>query len=346
MPSAELIYDGDELARPAAARDDQMQGTVAERLAELAGRECYDSLGKGRGSADYHKHILEVGHLSVLEHFNFTVELPLSGENVSSFLNRPGTFVSIENGIFHVTLNLRCVLDWGKWNNQGFNAVFLALAYYARELAPQIFPVLQATDGTILTRKPLNTALVKPDHTEAEWVSLRLVGSRGFSHEMVRHRFRTAVSQRSTRYVDESTSPWCLHPLVLEFIKQENPSMGISDTAYLCMKGAKEAYDQSVVLLEPWLIEKGVDKATARKQARGAARGFLGNALQTSMIYSASIAQWRRILALRCHPAADAEIRMIMADALRCLKASRYSGRFEDLNLVPSPDGIGEVLAP
>ncbi|MDD4890032.1 MAG: FAD-dependent thymidylate synthase [Phycisphaerae bacterium] len=41
----------------------------AERLAEMAGRLCYMSFGKGRKSnAEYLGHIIEVGHGSVLEH--------------------------------------------------------------------------------------------------------------------------------------------------------------------------------------------------------------------------------------------------------------------------------------
>lgn len=41
----------------------------AERLAEMAGRLCYMSFGKGRrANADYLGHIIEVGHGSVLEH--------------------------------------------------------------------------------------------------------------------------------------------------------------------------------------------------------------------------------------------------------------------------------------
>lgn len=36
--------------------------------------------------------------------------------------------------------------------------------------------------------------------------------SRGLTNELVRHRAGVAISQRSTRYVDESESDWCLHP--------------------------------------------------------------------------------------------------------------------------------------
>jgi thymidylate synthase (FAD) len=46
---------------------------AAERIAEIAGRLCYLSFGKGRKSnRDYLRHILEVKHGSVMEHAVFT----------------------------------------------------------------------------------------------------------------------------------------------------------------------------------------------------------------------------------------------------------------------------------
>jgi thymidylate synthase ThyX len=84
---------------------------------------------------------------------------------------------------------------------------------------------------------------------------------------------------------------------------------------------------------------------TARKQARGMARGYLGNALQTEMLFSASVAQWKRMLEQRLTPAADAEIRLVYELALAELKRSRYGAAFERYELVDSPDGLGKVLA-
>src|SRR6516225_6478111 len=83
--SARLVYDGGEAvyipSEMGMPRDNQMQGTHAEQLCELAGRVCYDSLGKGLSSEEYHRHILEVNHTSTLEHFNFTVEFTNSSKS-------------------------------------------------------------------------------------------------------------------------------------------------------------------------------------------------------------------------------------------------------------------------
>lgn len=123
--SAALVWDGtDEVRVPEAMgkpRDDQMRGTAREQLVELAGRCCYDSLGKGRSSTDYAKHLLDVGHLSVLEHAAFTVEFHLDdgawSKVASLFLNRPSLWVRvIPDQVFsvRVTMNLRHVREFGR----------------------------------------------------------------------------------------------------------------------------------------------------------------------------------------------------------------------------------------
>ncbi len=105
-------------------------------------------------------------------------------------------------------------------------------------------------------------------------------------------------------------------------------------------------------MLEAWLIGKGHKKTPARKQARGAARGFLGNALETELIFSASVKAWHDIMLVqRASKFADAEIREVYAGAadntnhvIAALKQSRFADRFNDVDVVDSPDGIGNVM--
>ena len=167
VPATDPAVIGDDVAR---ALETQDVGTSAARLIECAGRVCYDSYGKGRGSAAYHKHILEVGHGSVMEHASFSFFL----SNIS----------------------------------------------------------------------------------------------RGCTHELVRHRVGVAISQRSTRYVDESVSAWVWHPLLA---KLDDPALlrEIDDAEGAC----RGVYDKVVERLQGILQQEGCDKLTARKQARGAARG-------------------------------------------------------------------------
>lgn len=318
---------------------------------------CYDSLGRGRSSDDYHKHILEVGHGSVYEHFAMTVELHGDSTMLWALINRPGIWVEADYGKMRVTFNPRAILDWNSWTKKLAylndvpdlvgkpGSVGDRLACFAEPAFPKILPRRD---------RPLSVLqyygkdrLVEPLSEQEKWISMFLCGSRGWSHEQVRHKFRTAVSQRSTRFVNEAESPWVDHPLVQEYLGDK--TQVISDTGEMLRvvesikKHSRETYAYVVERLEPWLTARGVEKLTARKQARGAARGYLGNALWTEMIFSASVAEWKWMMQLRCSSHADAEIRGIFCEALPELRSSRYADDFKNIELVPAPDGLGQM---
>lgn len=348
---ASLVYDGgpnviipESMGTPC---PDQMQGTVHEQLGELACRICYYSMGydsngvrRGRSSEQLHKHILKVQNLSVYEHFNFTVHFN-EMDIRNACLNRKGVWVEGHN---EITVNLRAVLEWEKYtclaNQDTSFYVGRTLAYFASKLAPQIYeqPVYIVVSAYLKTK----------NLTENQaWITLYLYGSRGFTHEQVRHRF--AISQRSTRYVDESESSWIEHPLITQYLTDETVPVEIQEAINLSIgsvvNSSQICYSALVSHLEFYLIGQGINKTTARKQARGAARGYLGNALASDMLFSAPVSGWKWMLKQRLSAAADAEIRTIYEQVLISLRRSRYGYMFfDEFTLVPSPDGIGNIL--
>lgn len=354
--NAKLVWDGgDEIAIPedmGKPAETQMQGTARERLIELAGRVCYDSLGKGRSSSDYHKHIQEVGHLSVLEHAYATVEIQ-DDVNPIIFLNRPDVWVLPSNfgKVCRVTFNPRSVLEWNSWNVDippalGHSTLMSdLLRYHASKLYPQIVAPVKR-DVWFENYYNAVSVVAIPERDEEKWISMFMAGSRGFSHELVRHGNFTAISQRSTRFVSEDESDWVDHPLVLKYCEALIKEKGIGDfmdSLGSLKTAARKVYSDVVERLQGWITKQGVDKLTARKQARGAARGYLGNALYTELIFSANVAQWKRMLRMRCSASADAEIREVFVQALGALKSSRYSYDFARFELAPSPDGLGQI---
>jgi thymidylate synthase ThyX len=106
---------------------------------------------------------------------------------------------------------------------------------------------------------------------------------------------------------------------------------------------AKEAYAEIVKYLQERMIKNGIDKFTARKQARGAARGFLGNALMTELIFSANIHQWKWMIKMRASRHADAEIRLVFNEVYELLNA-RFPNQFNNWTKHECPDGIGYEL--
>ena len=352
---AKLVYDGENLIVPeemGKPKKGQLEGTPREKVAELCGRVCYDSLGKGRPSKEYHEHIHEVGHYSVYEHTPITVGFVSTGNDLHKYyhclLNRPGVFVYPEDRntylFFRVTANFRAIIEWDKFSNPecyDFNDINKwmgdVMQLHGHEIAPQIISEPEKFVS-------LKDAMYVEDNLfeQEKWVTLFMAGSRGFSHEQVRHGDFTAISQRSTRYVDESESKWIWHPLINEYIKSLDSSSFPGDLNTVQF-GCEQMYRKIVKELEPWLISKGTDKFSARKQARGAARGFLGNALETEMMFSASVSQWKHMISMRATKYADAEIRQIYTEGvIPALQESRYAKDF-NYAIEPSDDGIGYV---
>ena len=350
---AQLVYDGIDIKIPESMgtpKANQMQGTPLEQLGELACRVCYDSLGVGRPSSELHKHILDVDNTSVYEHCVFTVRFYISDKQskfLRNFINRKGIWIDVKPYYIDITVNFRAVLEWDKWSsetNKGFLNDFVekTLWSYAHDLAPQIFRLLANPIFTNYT-----TELVTENLNEDQaHISMWLYGSRGFTHEQVRHRF--AMSQRSTRYVDENESEYIEHPLITAFLTDKTANN--EDKEFMrnyidaAIAADRRAYVDITKSLEAYKLEHGLSKTDARKQARGAARGNLGNALASEMIFTASVSGWKWMLQKRASKFADAEIRAVYTDVLPELKRSQYGFMFEDYNLIPSPDGIGMVL--
>ncbi len=372
MKHTKIVWDGQKLEVPCdmgCPKESQLKGSDLDNLVELAGRVCYDSLGSGRDSVEYHKHIIEVGHGSVQEHANLTFAIPLDVPTylgcVEALVNRPGLFMCKEVPIImtaqsgpgfnlRFTTNMRAIREWYEF--PPMNKLSLILGQQVQFLAKQKCPLVLQDLNPQDTGMPLQ--LVEPKYEDETWVTMFFTNvSRGFSHELVRHKFRTAVSQRSTRYVDEGESHWCWHPLILKnvdldaalvdtrFWESETgdgnqlAKLSLNDLHKLCQEG----YKQLVEKLQAKLISEGTDKFTARKQARGAARGLLGNALNTELIFSATLSQWKWMLNLRAAAAADAEIRVVFNEVYELL-SERFPDHFSGWEKVDCPDGLGYGL--
>lgn len=389
---ASLVWDGDDKVRvpPEAGtpREDQMLGTVSERLAEVSGRACYDSMGKNgsRSSANYHPHIIGVGHGSVFGHWHGTFQSPWDWMSVErryallkALVGRPGIYVNLAHANeLRFTTNLRSVSEWPKWTKKfaarryydeitalGAEVVQHALYRQCDVLAPQVMKALETHkrrdpapppvySGHPFGSLPDTFSLVPPENDLEKWISIYLEGSRGLTHEECRHGHATGISMRSTRFCDESGSPWIVHPLLQEFLVDESVPLDVRENVRLATAEAesagKSAYDQVVDKLQPWCMARIPEsdefrKTTARKQARGAGRGWLGNGLKTLGVFSATVDEWLWKFSQRGANAADGEIRAeYVMEILPVLKTCRYASHFAHLDVEPATDGVGLVL--
>jgi len=140
--------------------------------------------------------------------------------------------------------------------------------------------------------------------------------SRGFTHEVVRHRL-AAFSQESTRYVDYSSTPSGdnepdLAKFSIKFIvpphRDENLSIALSDGRTMTLaEMAKETEE----------FYRALRKAGWKPED---ARQILPNGIKSQITISCNFREWRHIFFMRTAIFAHWEIRPVMCSLLRELK--------------------------
>jgi thymidylate synthase (FAD) len=129
--------------------------------------------------------------------------------------------------------------------------------------------------------------------------------SRSLTHELIRHRSGTSVSQLSQRYVDESDVAFVIPPALLD--------PGVHPRRLERWKDARvevlKEYQETAHELRDLYLARGLAPREARIAAYEAARSVLPNCTETKLVFGANLRAWRHILELRGSPHAEAEIR-------------------------------------
>lgn len=121
-------------------------------------------------------------------------------------------------------------------------------------------------------------------------------GSRAFTHQLVRHRL-CSYTQQSQRYVDEHEFSFIEPEAIIN--NKEAHSLFID-----FVNRAKEVYAK--------LSELGIKNEDARF--------VLPNAVESEVVVTANLREWRHIVELRGNPDAQWEIRKIAIEILKILK--------------------------
>lgn len=327
-------------------RSHHLRGNSKENLIEVAGRICYDSFDqeKTRNSVEYHKHIVEVRHTSVLGHsmVHFFIEQAATKEWCYHLSHEPGWYLSLTemkiNGRIYNMINAN-VRFLERMNNK--SKCYIPLLATVIQKATDIYPLImnshtvwnsyQSSSNSDILFDPELTMLALNGklkfHADEEvtsyplsqyWISVLISGSRSWSHEHVRHSYESAISQRSTRYVEENiTESFIPHPYYEQAIQIVNgcdKPMYLKTEAENLIETSHQAYMACFEQVQNMLIANGVDKFTAKKQARGAAARFLPMGLKTEMVFSATLREWKTIFEQRINPAADKEIDLVTSD--------------------------------
>jgi len=169
--------------------------------------------------------------------------------------------------------------------------------------------------------------------------------SRGLSQEHNRHHVGVGISQRSTRYVDESVSAFVLPPAFI--IGETDDELRadwkrqVQSRLVTHHRSACALYDDLVGLP----VHDAVQGTARRKAARSAARSVLGIGLETRKIWSANLRALLNYIEQRATDAADAEICRLALHIL--LAVSKHYPRYcSGVEFMGRSDGAGLCLAP
>lgn len=169
--------------------------------------------------------------------------------------------------------------------------------------------------------------------------------SRALTHELIRHRW-LSFSQESQRYVAfrrvRTLARWLSRGDDVEVQPVYPPAADNRERRRIrrTMRRGIAAYDRAV--------RQHQRDGLTRKQAREAARAHLPNACPTALVLSGNLRAHRDMLAQRCSPHADAEIRAFALEVLEQL-ADYAPATFADLAIeylpVAGEDTLREIAA-
>ncbi|MCL4399279.1 FAD-dependent thymidylate synthase [Candidatus Parvarchaeota archaeon] len=170
--------------------------------------------------------------------------------------------------------------------------------------------ILAKGDGSIL------------EHSTCTFAFLNV--SRVFTHELVRHRAGTAISQESMRYVRPKEIKMWLPPEV------EN------DKAFI---NILENIELSYRELESGYVWEGMD-FDKKKKITSALRRILPNGMATNIIWTANHRTIRHVITMRTSEYAEVEIRKVFDEVAKKVK-DRYPLLYQDFERKELPDGTG-----
>lgn len=269
---------------------------------EYAGRVCYKSESKISDDSyvKFITNIISNGHTSVLEHEGFAVQIPYTLYKQWFADAAPTKFMNITDageGNIVMSSNIR---GWLDYYNSLENGVYTdSVKALLSKKYPYIFKAPEYESRSIFNlAKEVDIKSLSPaDRKVHEIRTFVIVGSRAFTHQIVRHR-TLSFSQQSQRYCNFSNEKFG-HSI--DFILPQDSELGIEDKAKA--RAMLEAAYQVSEAEYFDLVDMGIKPETARS--------VLPNAAASIIVVSGTIANWDKFFKLRCDPHAQAEIRLI-----------------------------------
>ena len=145
--------------------------------------------------------------------------------------------------------------------------------------------------------------------------------SRVFTHELVRHRVGSAMSQESLRYARLTDINWYA-PTV---IKEDDEAMKIY------VSKMEELSKLQNELADMFELDQKDKNFTVKKEATSAFRRLAPMGVATNIGWSANMRTIRHVIEMRTHPGAEEEIRLVFAKVAE-IAISKWGNIFADYN--------------
>ena len=281
------------------------------RKIEYAGRVCYKSQDKISEDSyeKFIKGIVSRGHTSVLEHERKMFAIPAElyfEENFEELFQYQKFFnITITDDYIFISGNIRAWYDFiNSWDSFNYKET-QALSNLLNKDYPYLFKtysntfkgILYGVEAEELAEKICNSY----DLQKHKSYTFEIVGSRSFTHQLVRHR-TLSFSQESQRYCNYSGNKFN-HSV--KFIK--------------C-----DAFEDDILQTIEDAYFKAIDNGAKPEDARQ----ILPNCTATTIVVTGTLEDWVKFLFLRLDPHAQKEIREIAETILSYLPLTRKNAGY------------------
>jgi len=169
----------------------------------------------------------------------------------------------------------------------------------------------------------------------ASWTFLASGVSRGFTHQLVRHRVGFSYSQLSQQYYDESDADFVAPPslrkgtvLYIKWVDAMQSSLGL--------------YRELIASAKKLSINKSFSNKEKLRELRTTARSILPNAIETKIVFTVNARAIRNFLDARGAIEGDWEMREVSSQIFDIVKEDAPSV-FQDFEVVTLDDGSRSV---
>ncbi|VVM89044.1 Flavin-dependent thymidylate synthase [Pseudomonas fluorescens] len=170
----------------------------------------------------------------------------------------------------------------------------------------------------------------------ASWTFIVSGVSRGFTHQLVRHRAGFSYSQLSQQYYDESDADFVAPPS----LKKDSP---LYKKWLQAMRSSVELYRELIASAKILSISNSFSNKEKLRELRTTARSILPNAIETKLVFTANARALRHFLITRGAIEGDWEMRDVSSQILKIVKQDAPS-LFQDFETITLSDGSSSVI--